>query len=139
MIKLIILIIIKNKRIILNILIFRTKTKDNIILNDVIIVGEQNYRYISFVKTSKGVMLLETSLGPGDKVRIFYGINFDGSSYFTDSSGKKSYFYTKNADIFVAQKDEQGKWQRPQVIDSDLNTPDDEELTIKKRKRLILI
>ena len=33
---------------------------------------------------------------------------------------------TKNADIFVAQKDEQGKWQRPQVIDSDLNTPDDE-------------
>ncbi len=32
----------------------------------------------------------------------------------------------KNADIFVAQKDEQGKWQRPQVIDSELNSADDE-------------
>lgn len=33
---------------------------------------------------------------------------------------------TKNGDIFVAQKDEQGKWQRPQVIDSELNTAEDE-------------
>lgn len=33
---------------------------------------------------------------------------------------------TKNGDIFVSQKDEQGKWQRPQVIDSELNTADDE-------------
>ena len=33
---------------------------------------------------------------------------------------------TKNGDIFVAQKDEQGKWQRPQVIDSELNSADDE-------------
>lgn len=34
---------------------------------------------------------------------------------------------TKNADIFMSQKDEQGKWQRPQVIDSELNSNDDEE------------
>ncbi len=33
---------------------------------------------------------------------------------------------TKNGDIFVAQKDEQGKWQRPQVIDSELNSAEDE-------------
>ena len=33
---------------------------------------------------------------------------------------------TKNGDIFVSQKDEQGKWQRPQVIDSELNSADDE-------------
>ena len=33
---------------------------------------------------------------------------------------------TKNGDIFVSQEDEQGKWQRPQVIDSELNTPEDE-------------
>lgn len=33
---------------------------------------------------------------------------------------------TKNADIFMSQKDEQGKWQRPQVIDSSLNSNDDE-------------
>lgn len=33
---------------------------------------------------------------------------------------------TKNADIFVSQKDEKGKWQRPQVIDSELNSAEDE-------------
>lgn len=33
---------------------------------------------------------------------------------------------TKNADIFMAQKDEQGRWQRPQVIDSELNSDADE-------------
>ena len=94
--------------IILNILIFRTKAKDNIILNDVIIVGEQNYRYINFVTTSKGVMILETSPDPGDKGRIFYGINSDGSSYFTDSSGKKSYFYKKNSESNTRTESEIG-------------------------------
>ena len=33
---------------------------------------------------------------------------------------------TKNADIFMSQKDDKGKWQRPEVIDSDLNTDWDE-------------
>lgn len=33
---------------------------------------------------------------------------------------------TKNGDIFMSQKDEQGKWQRPQLIDSELNTEGDE-------------
>ena len=33
---------------------------------------------------------------------------------------------TKNADIFVSQKDDKGKWQRPEAIDSELNTDGDE-------------
>ncbi len=33
---------------------------------------------------------------------------------------------TKNGDIFVSQKDENGKWQRPEVIDSELNSDGDE-------------
>lgn len=33
---------------------------------------------------------------------------------------------TKNADIFFSQKDDKGKWQRPEAIESDLNTNDDE-------------
>ena len=33
---------------------------------------------------------------------------------------------TKNADIFFSQKDDKGKWQRPEVIDSELNSDDDE-------------
>ena len=33
---------------------------------------------------------------------------------------------TKNADIFVSTKDDKGKWQKPEVIDSELNTDWDE-------------
>lgn len=33
---------------------------------------------------------------------------------------------TKNADIFFAQKDDKGKWQKPQTIDSELNSAMDE-------------
>ena len=33
---------------------------------------------------------------------------------------------TKYADIFFSQKDDKGKWQKPEVIDSDLNTDGDE-------------
>ena len=33
---------------------------------------------------------------------------------------------TKNADIYMSQKDDKGKWQRPEEIDSELNSDDDE-------------
>lgn len=33
---------------------------------------------------------------------------------------------TKNADIFFSQKDDKGKWQRPEAIDSELNSEYDE-------------
>ncbi len=33
---------------------------------------------------------------------------------------------TKNGDIFFSQKDDKGKWQRPEIIDSELNSNDDE-------------
>ena len=33
---------------------------------------------------------------------------------------------TKNADIFVSQKDDKGKWQRPEAIDSELNSEGEE-------------
>jgi outer membrane protein OmpA-like peptidoglycan-associated protein len=33
---------------------------------------------------------------------------------------------TKNADIFMAQKDDKGKWQRPEEIDSELNSEGEE-------------
>ena len=33
---------------------------------------------------------------------------------------------TKNADIFVAVKDDKGKWLKPEAIDSDLNSDEDE-------------
>ncbi len=35
----------------------------------------------------------------------------------------------KNADIFFSQKDDKGKWSKPEPIDSELNTEDDEGAT----------
>ena len=35
----------------------------------------------------------------------------------------------KNADIFYSQKDDKGKWSKPEPIDSELNTEDDEGAT----------
>jgi len=32
----------------------------------------------------------------------------------------------KNADVFFSQRDDKGKWSKPEAIDSDLNTEDDE-------------
>ena len=36
---------------------------------------------------------------------------------------------TKNADIFFSQKDDKGKWSKPEPIDSELNTEEDEGAT----------
>jgi len=36
---------------------------------------------------------------------------------------------TKNADIFFSQKDDKGKWSRPEPVESELNTDDDEGAT----------
>ena len=77
---------------ILIILIFETNF--TLLINDVIIVGENNYRYINFVTTSKGIMFLETS-APGNYYRIYYGINPDGSGYFTNLLGEKTYILKK--------------------------------------------
>ena len=33
---------------------------------------------------------------------------------------------TKNADIFFSQKDDKGKWSKPEIVDSELNTEHDE-------------
>jgi outer membrane protein OmpA-like peptidoglycan-associated protein/tetratricopeptide (TPR) repeat protein len=33
---------------------------------------------------------------------------------------------TKNADIFFSQKDDKGKWSKPEAVDSELNTEEDE-------------
>lgn len=56
----------------------------------------------------------------------------DGSLYFTSSSNKSTgddkstITGTKFSDIWVMQKDERGQWQRPEVVDGGINTPNDE-------------
>ena len=46
--------------------------------------------------------------------------------FFTSTRNQAKGDGTKNADIFYSQKDDKGKWQRPEVIDTELNTDWDE-------------
>ena len=64
-------------------------------LNNIIQVGDKNYRYLNFISTSKNETFFETSDHPGSDQRIFFGIKEDGSPYFEDSNGIKKYIIKK--------------------------------------------
>ncbi|MCH5310993.1 MAG: OmpA family protein [Prevotella sp.] len=59
----------------------------------------------------------------GDNYDQLYFTSTRNQSRGDDISGITG---TKNGDIFVSIKDEKGKWQRPQAIDTELNSNDDE-------------
>ena len=74
-------------------------------LNDIIIVGEKNFRYVNFASTPKGEMLFLTSSDKNNKDRIFYGINKDGTGYFEDSKNNSKIFIYKKEVIMNYQMD----------------------------------
>ena len=74
------------------------KTIKSYSLNDIIIVGEKNFRYVNFASTPKGEMFFLTSSDEINSDRIFYGLNKDGSGYFEDSKNNaKTFIYKKEA------------------------------------------
>jgi hypothetical protein len=74
-------------------------------LNDIIIVGEKNFRYVNFASTPKGEMFFLTSSDKINKGRIFYGINKDGTGYFEDSKNNTKIFIYKKEVIMHFQMD----------------------------------
>ena len=71
----------KNKTCVINNKIVKTQW-----LNDIIWIGEQNFRYINFANNSNGDMIVETTSIPPSTKRIFYGINRDGNPFFKDNN-----------------------------------------------------
>lgn len=69
-----------------------------------------------------------------DFAPMLYGADFD-QLYFTSSSekstgtNKSEITGTKNSDIYVAKKNENGVWQRPSLVEGELNTEFDEGIT----------
>ena len=65
---------------------------------------------------------------------MFLDVNAD-QLYFTSSSekatgdNKSEITGTKKSDIFFSKKDEKGKWTRPELVEGELNTADDEGIT----------
>ena len=64
-------------------------------LNNIILVGEKDFRYINFMSSSKGEMIFITSSYPTNRNRIFFGINSQGSPIFKDSNGSSTYIIKK--------------------------------------------
>ena len=65
-------------------------------LNNIISVGETNFRFLNFITTSNNITFMETSAHPDSTYeRIIFGIKEDGSAFFEDSSGNKNYIIKK--------------------------------------------
>ena len=74
--------------------ILNTKVKTQW-LNDIILVGESNFRYVTLKTSSNGQFILATSSCPSNKDRIYYGIDSNGLPIFKDSSNKETYIIKK--------------------------------------------
>ncbi len=67
-------------------------------LTNIIQIGHNNSRYINFVTTKNGGMIVETTACPGDSKRIFYGLKSNGKGYFFDRlTNKETPFYIFNS------------------------------------------
>ena len=64
-------------------------------LNDIILVGESDFRYVTLKTSSHGELILATSSCPSNKDRIYYGIDSNGSPIFKGSNNKNIYIIKK--------------------------------------------
>ena len=58
-------------------------------LNNIIIFGELNYRYLAFGSYSSGDMVVQTTRFPTSTKRIFYGLQQNGRPLFTNKTDNK--------------------------------------------------
>ena len=55
-------------------------------LNNIIVFGDKNCRYVNFGMFSNGDMVVSTTIYPKTKKRYFYGLKQNGRPYFSDES-----------------------------------------------------
>ena len=72
-------------------------------LNDIIIVGEKDFKYVNIASMPNGDMLFLTSSDKQNNYRIFYGIKKDGSGYFEDPENNKKTFIYKKEVLMIYQ------------------------------------
>jgi len=61
--------------------------------NEIIIIGEEQFRYINFLTLSNGDMIIETSPFPTNNKRIFFGLKKNGRYYFNKTNGKEKIYF----------------------------------------------
>ena len=63
-------------------------------LNNIIIIGDTNFRYLNYASYKNGDMVIQSTKYPVTKARKFYGIKNNGRPFFTKDS-KETPYYTK--------------------------------------------
>ena len=65
-------------------------------LNNIIWIGDANFRYVNIVSYSNKDMIIETTSKPGNSKRIFFGIKNNGRGLFY-KNGNYTYYYSIEA------------------------------------------
>ena len=61
------------------------------LLNNIIIIAGQNYRYSHFSIDMNGDIVIDSTTYPESNTRSYYGITKNGKGFFLDASGNKTY------------------------------------------------
>ena len=78
-------------------------------LNNIIVFGDLNYRYINFASYESGDMVVETTCYPQSKKRMFFGLQENGRPFFTNNG--ENLFYSLNI-----QNDNNGNFEAVALI-----------------------
>ena len=65
-------------------------------LNNIIWIGDTNFRYVNIVSYSNKDMIIETTSKPGNSKRMFFGIKNNGRGLFY-KNGNYTYYYSIEA------------------------------------------
>ena len=65
-------------------------------LNNIISVGEKDYRFLNIITSSQGDLIVSTSSYPAKRERIYFGINSNGLPIFKDNNNNDIYIIKKN-------------------------------------------
>ena len=73
------------------ILFIKSKFSFPQVINNIIPLGGENFRYNHFSINSKGDMIIDTTASPGNNERRFFGIKRNGRPFFLMKIVKKLY------------------------------------------------
>ena len=69
-----------------------------LLLNNIILLGEEEFRYSRFSFNSNGDMFVDTSTFPVNNQRNFFGLKKNGRFYFNDTNNKPTGYYSMEID-----------------------------------------
>ena len=75
-------------------------------INDLIIFGDNSYRYLSYETFSNDGVVVESACYPFQQKRMFYGLKNDGRPFFVNkTNNKETPFYSKEVGEYNTMKE----------------------------------